>query len=49
MDGIGIELSMETKYLGVVLDCKLRWDLQIKSVKDRATKVLIAWKSNDQT
>jgi hypothetical protein len=42
MDGIEIELSKETKYLGVVLDNKLRWDSQIKSVKERATKALMA-------
>jgi hypothetical protein len=34
--------SKETKYLGVVLDNKLRWDSQIKSVKERATKELMA-------
>jgi hypothetical protein len=41
MDGIEIEFSKETKYLGVVLDNKLRWAPQIKSVKERATKVLM--------
>jgi hypothetical protein len=38
MYGIEIELSKETKYLGVVLDNKLRWDSQIKSVKERASE-----------
>jgi hypothetical protein len=38
MDGIEIEFSKETKYLGVVL----RWDSKIKSVKERATKALMA-------
>jgi hypothetical protein len=42
MDGIEIEFSKETKYLGVVLDNKLRCDSQIKSVKERATKALKA-------
>jgi hypothetical protein len=42
MDGIEIEFSKEKKYLGVVLDNKLRWDSQIKSVKERAIKALMA-------
>jgi hypothetical protein len=42
MDGIEIKFSKETKYLGVVLDNKLRWDSQIKSIKERATKALMA-------
>jgi hypothetical protein len=44
MDGIEIEFSKETKYLGVVLDLdnKLRWDSQIESVKERAIKALMA-------
>jgi hypothetical protein len=42
MDGIEIEFSKETKYLGVVLDNKLRWNSQIKSVKERAIKALMA-------
>jgi hypothetical protein len=36
MDGIEIKFSKERKYLGVVLDNKLRWNSQIKSVKERA-------------
>jgi hypothetical protein len=42
MDGIEIEFSKETKYLGVILDNKLRWDSQINSVKERAIKALMA-------
>jgi hypothetical protein len=42
MNGIEIAFSIETKYLGVVLDSKLQWDSQIKSVKERATKALMA-------
>jgi hypothetical protein len=34
--------TKETKYLGVVLNNKLRWDSQIKSVKERATEALMA-------
>jgi hypothetical protein len=48
MDGIEIEFSKETKLLGVVLDNKLRWDSQIKSVKERAIKALwhVEWWSD---
>jgi hypothetical protein len=42
MDVIEIEFSKETKYLGFVLDDKLQWNSQIKSVKERYTKVLMA-------
>ena len=41
MDGITIEFSEETKYLGVILDKKLSWNSQIKRVKDRAITALM--------
>jgi hypothetical protein len=42
MRGETIEFSRETKYLGVVLNAKLLCNSQIKRVKDRAIKTLLA-------
>lgn len=45
MDGVTIQFSEETKYLGVILDKKLLWNSQILGVKERATGALMACRS----
>jgi ribonuclease HI len=44
VDGVAIEFSAETKYLGVILDRKLLWNSQIVRIKERATNALMACK-----
>lgn len=45
LNGVEMEMSTETKYLGVILDCKLRWMSHIRSKAETASISMMACRS----